>query len=90
MRYLALLRPEPVKSQPTVSEFNWRAQMFADVRGSSNVPAFLFSRKVTRARLAACWRVLGERAQNWKRKKSLHHRLHLWCSEIFMSVKKCL
>lgn len=28
MHYLPLLRPEPVKSQPTASEFNWRAQMF--------------------------------------------------------------
>lgn len=40
MRYLALLRPEPVKSQPTASEFNWRAQMFADVHGLLKCPCF--------------------------------------------------
>lgn len=40
MRYLALLRPEPVKSQPTTSEFNWRTQMFADVHGLLKCPCF--------------------------------------------------
>lgn len=42
MHYLPLLRPEPVKSQPTASEFNWRAQMFADVQAFLRCPCFFF------------------------------------------------
>lgn len=88
MRYLALLRPEPVKSQPTASEFNWRAQMFADVHGLLKCPCFfIFPESYSSAAgsLSAC---AGGEGTKLEKKKSLHHRPHFQLDSFFSASSK--
>lgn len=92
MRYLPLLRPERVKSQPTASEFNWCAQMFADVQGLLRCPHFFPLERYSSVAVDVC-RKEGTKLEKQKASTSLFNstvffqcklEFCVYCTKIFL------